>query len=102
MIGFIAKRLVATIPVILVVALIIFLLLFLTPGDPAIVIAGDQATVDDVARIRTQLGLDQPVYLRFLIWLGQLARCDLGVSIFSNIPVSQLILQLFESTFSLA
>ena len=102
MVIFVAKRLLATIPVILVVAVIIFLLLFLTPGDPAIVLAGDHATVDDIARIRTQLGLDQPIYLRFLIWLGQLGRGDLGVSIFSSIPVSQLILQRAEPTVSLA
>jgi peptide/nickel transport system permease protein len=102
MAAFVAKRLLATIPVMLVVALIIFLLLFLTPGDPAIVIAGDHATTDDIARIREQLGLNQPFYLRFLMWLGQLARGDLGVSIFSNIPVSQLILQRAEPTLSLA
>jgi len=102
MAAFIAKRLLATIPVMLVVALIIFLLLFLTPGDPAIVIAGDHATTDDIARIREQLGLNQPFYLRFLMWLGQLARGDLGVSIFSNMPVSQLILQRAEPTLSLA
>ena len=102
MVIFVAKRLLATIPVILVVAVIIFLLLFLTPGDPAIVLAGDHATVDDIARIRTQLGLDQPIYLRFLIWLGQLGRGDLGMSIFSSIPVSQLILQRAEPTVSLA
>jgi len=102
MVAFIAKRLLATIPVILIVALIIFLLLFLTPGDPAVVIAGDHASLDDIARIRTQLGLNQPIHVRFLIWLGQLARGDLGVSIFSNIPVSQLILQRVEPTVSLA
>ena len=102
MVIFVAKRLLATIPVMLVVAVIIFLLLFLTPGDPAIVLAGDHATVDDIARIRTQLGLDQPIYLRFLIWLGQLGRGDLGMSIFSSIPVSQLILQRAEPTVSLA
>jgi peptide/nickel transport system permease protein len=102
MVTFVAKRLLATIPVMLIVALIIFLLLFLTPGDPAVVIAGDHATPGDIERIRTQLGLDQPFYLRFLIWLWQLARGDLGVSIFSNIPVSQLILQRVEPTLSLA
>src|SRR4051812_48179453 len=96
MIAFIAKRLAATLPVILVVALIIFLLLFLTPGDPAVVLSGDLATADDIARIRTQLGLDQPVYLRFFFWLGQLMRGDLGISIFSNLPVTQLILQRAE------
>jgi peptide/nickel transport system permease protein len=74
MIAFVIKRLLATLPVILVVALIVFLLLFLTPGDPAVVLAGDLATAADIARIRTQLGLDRPVYLRFFIWLWQLIR----------------------------
>ena len=101
MTAFIARRLAATLPVMLVVALVIFLLLFLTPGDPATVIAGDLATPEDVARIRTQLGLDQPLYEQFAIWLGRIATADLGVSIFSHIPVAQLILQRLEPTISL-
>jgi peptide/nickel transport system permease protein len=102
MMTFVAKRLIATLPVMLVVALIIFLLLYLTPGDPAVVMAGDLATADDIAHIRSQLGLDQPIYLRFAIWLGQLARGDLGVSVFSNLPVTQLIAQRIEPSLSLA
>ena len=85
-----------------VVALFVFLLLHLSPGDPATVIAGDYASPDDIARIRAQLGLDQPLYIQFTTWIGQLGHGDLGVSIFSNLPVSQLIMQRIEPTLSLA
>ena len=85
-----------------VVALFVFLLLHLSPGDPATVIAGDYASPADIARIRAQLGLDRPLYIQFTSWLAQLSRGDLGVSIFSNLPVSQLILQRVEPTLSLA
>ena len=80
----------------------VFLLLHLSPGDPATVIAGDYASPADIARIRAQLGLDQPLYIQFTNWLVQLSRGDLGISIFSNLPVSQLILQRVEPTLSLA
>jgi len=85
-----------------VVALFVFLLLHLSPGDPATVIAGDYASPEDIARIRAQLGLDRPLYIQFTTWIGQLAHGDLGVSIFSNLPVSQLIIQRIEPTLSLA
>ena len=85
-----------------VVALFVFLLLHLSPGDPATVIAGDYASPADIARIRAQLGLDQPLYIQFTNWLAQLSRGDLGISIFSNLPVSQLIHQRVEPTLSLA
>ena len=102
MLAFIIRRLFATIPVMGVVALFVFLLLHLSPGDPATVIAGDYASPADIARIRAQLGLDRPLYIQFTSWLAQLSRGDLGVSIFSNLPVSQLILQRVEPTLSLA
>tara|TARA_B100000029_G_scaffold242085_1_gene239399 strand:- start:412 stop:1308 length:897 start_codon:yes stop_codon:yes gene_type:complete len=85
-----------------IVALFVFLLLHLSPGDPATIIAGDYASPADIARIRAQLGLDQPLHIQFTTWLIQLSRGDLGVSIFSNLPVSQLILQRVEPTLSLA
>jgi len=99
---FIIRRLAATIPVMGIVALFVFLLLHLSPGDPATIIAGDYASPADIARIRAQLGLDQPLHIQFTTWLMQLSRGDLGVSIFSNLPVSQLILQRVEPTLSLA
>ncbi len=102
MLTFIIRRLAATVPVMGIVALFVFLLLHLSPGDPATIIAGDYASPADIARIRAQLGLDQPLHIQFTTWLMQLSRGDLGVSIFSNLPVSQLILQRVEPTLSLA
>lgn len=99
---FILKRLAATIPVMGFVALFVFMLLHLTPGDPAGVIAGQDATAEDIARIRTTLGFDRPVHEQFVIWVGNIIRGDLGVSVFSNVPVAQLILQRVEPTVSLA
>jgi peptide/nickel transport system permease protein len=99
--AYLAKRLLATIPVMGVVALFVFSLLYITPGDPAAVIAGDIATDEDIARIRAKLGLDQPYFVRFGTWLWALAHGDLGVSIFTNLPVSQLIGQRLEPTVAL-
>ena len=101
MLRYLIKRLLATIPVMGVVALLVFSLLYLSPGDPAAVIAGDIATEDDIARIRAQLGLDQPYLVRFGTWLWALAHGDLGISIFTNLPVSTLIGQRIEPTLAL-
>ncbi len=101
MLAYFVKRLLATIPVMGVVALFVFSLLYLSPGDPAAVIAGDIATEDDIARIRAKLGLDQPYLVRFGTWLWALAHGDLGVSIFTNLPVAQLIGQRIEPTVAL-
>ncbi len=102
MLGFILNRVIATIPVMGIVALAVFLLLRLSPGDPAAVIAGDYATAEQVARIRAQLGLDQPIYVQFVAWIMQILRGDLGVSIFSNLPVTTLIAQRIEPTLMLS
>jgi peptide/nickel transport system permease protein len=101
MLRYTLKRLLATIPVMGVVALFVFSLLYISPGDPAAVIAGDIATEADIARIRAQLGLDQPYFTRFGTWLAALARGDLGTSIFTNLPVSTLIGQRLEPTAAL-
>jgi peptide/nickel transport system permease protein len=101
MLRYLLKRLLATIPVMGVVALFVFSLLYLSPGDPAAVIAGDIATEADIARIRTQLGLDQPYLVRFGGWLWALAHGDLGTSIFTNLPVATLIGQRVEPTLAL-
>ncbi|HTO10088.1 MAG TPA: ABC transporter permease [Candidatus Binatia bacterium] len=98
MLAEILRRLVATIPVMVVVALAVFALLHVTPGDPAVIIAGDYATSDDIARIRARLGLDQPFTTQVAIWLGRVARGDLGTSIFSGLPVSTLIGQRAATT----
>ena len=102
MLFYIFKRILMTIPVMVIVALFVFLMLRLSPGDPAAVIAGDYATAEDVQRIREQLGLSEPIVVQFTRWLGQLAQGDLGTSIFSSKPVSQLIAQRIEPTMLLA
>jgi peptide/nickel transport system permease protein len=102
MLGYVIRRLLATIPVIGIVAFTVFFLLYLTPGDPAAVIAGDIATVEDIERIRQKLGLDQPFRIRFWTWAAAVLHGDLGISIFTNLPVTQLIGQRIEPTLSLA
>jgi peptide/nickel transport system permease protein len=99
--AYILRRLFATVVVMAVVAFFVFSLLYLTPGDPAAVIAGDVATDDDIRRIRAQLGLDQPFLVRFGGWAWGLMHGDLGVSIFTNLPVARLIGQRIEPTVSL-
>ena len=84
-----------------VVAFVVFLLLYLTPGDPAAILAGDAATSDDIRKIRDRLGLDDPFLERFGQWLWRLMHGDLGVSIFTNLPVTHLIGQRIEPTLSL-
>jgi peptide/nickel transport system permease protein len=100
--GFILKRLVATIPVMGVVAVVVFLMLRLAPGDPAAVLAGDAASPEVIARIRTALGLDEPIHKQFVIWMGRLLRGDLGTSIISNVAVTEMIRQRLEPTLALA
>ncbi len=99
---YVIKRVIAVVPVMLVVAIVVFMLLHLTPGDPAAIIAGDYARPEDIIRIRQQLGLDQPLYIQFFSWLGAIVQGDLGISIFSNLPVSHLILQRLEPTVMLS
>lgn len=98
---YILKRLLATIPVMVVVALFVFALLHLSPGDPAAVIAGDYASPADVERIRHKLGLDNPIHVQLGIWLWNVVRGDLGTSIFSGLPVTKLIGQRLEPTLAL-
>jgi len=102
MYAYVIRRILATVPVVAVVTIFIFLLLHLTPGDPAAVIAGEYATPDAIEKIRARLGLDQPAYIQFFKWVGALAQGDLGVSVFSNLPVAELIRQRLEPTLFLA
>ena len=101
MLAYAARRILATIPVMLIVAFFVFSLLYLAPGDPAAIIAGDQASPADVERIRASLGLDRPFLIRFGEWLWQILHGDLGTSIFTNLPVSHMIAQRIEPTTSL-
>jgi peptide/nickel transport system permease protein len=101
MFAYVTRRILATIPVMLIVAFCVFSLLYIAPGDPAAIIAGDQATPADVERIRASLGLDRPFLLRFGEWFWQILHGDLGTSIFTNLPVSHMIAQRIEPTISL-
>ncbi len=99
---FILRRILATLPVLGVVALIVFMMLHMAPGDPAAIIVGDNGTVDDIARVRAQLGLDQPLVVQFWHWLVRLVHGDLGQSLFIQQSVLSLIGQRMGPTVSLA
>jgi len=99
---FLARRLLSTIPVLLIVAVLVFLLLRLTPGDPAAILAGDAANTEQIARIRENLGLDRPIPVQFGIWFGNLLSGDLGESFYYKQKVTALIGQRLEPTISLA
>jgi len=99
---YLLKRLLATLPVMAVVAIIVFMLIHLSPGDPAALIAGDSATADDIAHLRTQLGVDKPLWEQFALWSGNLLRGNLGSSIFTQIPVTKLLAQRLEPSLSIA
>jgi peptide/nickel transport system permease protein len=99
--GYVTRRILSTIPVMAVVALFVFSLLYIAPGDPAAIIAGDQATPADIERIRESLGLERPFLVQFGDWLWRILHGDLGTSIFTNLPVSNLIAQRIEPTLSL-
>jgi len=102
MLFYILKRLLATVPVLLVVGVFIFLLLRLTPGDPAAMIAGDYATEDQIAAIKENLGLDKPLIHQFFIWMSNIANGDLGESYFFKKQVTELIIARIEPTLSLS
>ena len=101
MLAYISRRVLATIPVMAIVALFVFSLLYIAPGDPAAIIAGDQATPEQIAQIRANLGLERPFLVRFGEWTWQILQGDLGTSIFTSLPVRQLIAQRIEPTLSL-
>ena len=102
MLSYILRRLLGVIPVMAVVGVFVFSLLHLAPGDPAAIIAGDNATEANIARIRANLGLDRPLLEQFGKWTWATLQGDLGVSMFSNVPVTELVQQRMGPTFSLA
>jgi len=102
MLDFIARRLIAIVPVLGVVAVFVFLMLRLTPGDPAAVIAGDNATSDQIAMIREKLGLTLPIWEQFAIWMGDILQGNFGESYFFKKTVAELIAQRVEPTLALA
>ncbi|MDE1933994.1 ABC transporter permease [Bradyrhizobium sp.] len=102
MLGYLMRRVLAAIPVMGVVALFVFLLLRLTPGDPAAILAGDNATPEQLEHIRISLGLNQPLYTQFFTWIGSLLHGDLGTSLSSHKPVLTLIGQRIEPSIAVA
>ncbi|WP_319529707.1 ABC transporter permease [uncultured Cohaesibacter sp.] len=102
MFRYIAGRILAAIPIICLVAIFIFSLVHLTPGDPALLLAGDNASTEQVEAIRERLHLDQPLIVQFGIWAGDALQLDLGDSIYSGQPVSRLIAQRLEPSMMLA
>lgn len=102
MLRYITLRLLATIPIMGTVAIFIFLIMHLTPGDPAALVAGRNATMAEIARIHAQLGLDQPLYVQFGTWVWGILHGDFGNSIFSGLPVSTLIVRHAGPTIALA
>lgn len=101
MYAYVVRRILSTIPVVLIVGVIVFSLLFVAPGDPAALIAGDQASAADIERIRRALGLDQSFLVQFGRWFGHVLTGDLGTSIFNGKPVTELIALRFGPTLSL-
>ena len=102
MLAYAVRRVLAVFPVMAVVVLFVFVLLRLAPGDPAAIIAGDYATPEAIGKIRTALGLDQPIYVQLGVYVASLARGDLGRSLHSRLPVRTLIVQRLEPTIALA
>ncbi|PLC48140.1 peptide ABC transporter [Pollutimonas subterranea] len=91
MFNFILRRAAASIPVMAMVAAVVFAILRLTPGDPAAIIAGDSATPQQLAEIRQTMGLDEPIYTQFFMWIWRLLQGDLGTSLLSGVPVAEMI-----------
>lgn len=102
MLAFVSRRLLATIPVLVMVAVVVFAILRFSPGDPAIIMAGDGATPERIVLIRQTMGLDLPLIQQFFIWSGRLLQGDLGNSLMSGVPVTTLISQRLEPSLSLA
>jgi peptide/nickel transport system permease protein len=102
MLAYITRRVLSTVPVLLIVAVLVFLLLRLTPGDPAAILAGDAASSEQIAAIRASLGLDRSLPVQFGIWLGGILQGELGQSYFYKMQVTTLIAHRLEPTFALA
>ena len=102
MFAYIVKRVLATVPVLVVVAILVFALLRLTPGDPASIVAGSSATTQDVEGIRAKLGLDQPILAQFFVWVGNMLSGDFGESFFFKKQVAELVLDRVEPTLMLS
>ncbi len=102
MAAFVLRRLIEAVPVVLVVCVVVFLLLRLVPGDPAVVLAGPDATASQLEAVRREFGLDLPLPLQFVIWIGRALAGDLGTSLVTGRPVGDLIGRAFPATAQLA
>ena len=99
---YLLKRIFALIPVLLLVSVFVFLLLRLTPGDPAAILAGDAATTEQLERIREAMGLNEPILTQYFTWMGKILQGDLGVSLISGVPVLDMVSQRIGPTISIA
>ena len=102
MLIFILKRIVAAIPVLFIVTLIAFSLIYMIPGDAAVVAAGDNATPERIQQVREQMGLDRPAIVQYFVWMGDLLRGNLGTSLISGHSNSEMIAAALPVTVSLA
>lgn len=99
---YLLKRTFALVPVLLLVSIFVFLLLRLTPGDPAAILAGDAATTEQLERIREAMGLNKPILTQYFVWMGNILQGDFGVSLISGVPVLDLVSQRIGPTISIA
>lgn len=99
---YLLKRIFALVPVLLLVSVFVFLLLRLTPGDPAAILAGDAATTEQLERIREAMGLNEPILTQYFTWMGNILQGDLGVSLISGVPVLDMVSQRIGPTISIA
>lgn len=99
---FMLKRILAAIPVLFMVAVIVFLVLRLAPGDPAVMIAGDNATPEQLDALRESMGLNKPLLQQLVIWIGQVLQGDLGMSLISGLPVLDMVMDRFGPTLALS
>ncbi|MEJ5083096.1 MULTISPECIES: ABC transporter permease [unclassified Ochrobactrum] len=99
---YLLKRIFALVPVLLLVSVFVFLLLRLTPGDPAAILAGDAATTEQLERIREAMGLNEPILTQYFTWMGKIMQGDLGVSLISGVPVIDMVSQRIGPTISIA
>jgi len=100
--AYIAKRLLSLIPVLFIVTIAVFLLIHITPGDPAAAMLGMEASKAEIEALNTELGLDRPIHEQYISWIANLARGNLGDSLFMHQPVSQAIIEHMGPTLSLA
>ncbi|MFC4670458.1 ABC transporter permease [Seohaeicola nanhaiensis] len=102
MLPYVLKRVLSAVPVMIVVAVVIFAILRLTPGDPAAILAGNDATEEQMAQIRESLGLDEPILVQLVTWCRNILAGDLGVSLLSGVPVLKMIGDRVGPTLALA